>query len=151
MSVSLSVYPPGTTRLPLDGCSWNLVFEYFSKTCRETSSFIKIWQEYRALCVKTPVHLWYLAQFFLEWDMVETNVVENIKTHISSSIIIFRKPYHLWYNVEKYGRARQDIDDSTIWRMCFEWWVTKATDTHSVYVILIAYPRQQWSRERASI
>jgi hypothetical protein len=24
--------PRGTTRLPLDGLSWNLIFEYFSKT-----------------------------------------------------------------------------------------------------------------------
>ena len=29
-------------------------------------------------------------------------------------------------------------------------WITKATDTHSVYVILIAFPRQQWLRERSS-
>jgi hypothetical protein len=31
-------------RLPLDGFLWNLIFEYFSKICRETSSFVKIWQ-----------------------------------------------------------------------------------------------------------
>jgi hypothetical protein len=30
-------------------------------------------------------------------------------------------------------------------------WITKATDTHSEYVILIAFRRQQWLRERASI
>jgi len=24
------------------------------------------------------------------------------------------------------------------------WWVTKATDIHSEYVILIAFPQQQW-------
>ena len=29
-----SARPHGTTRLPLDGFSWNFVFEYFSKTCR---------------------------------------------------------------------------------------------------------------------
>jgi hypothetical protein len=29
--------------------------------------------------------------------------------------------------------------------------ITKATDTHSDYVILIAFPRQQWLRERASM
>ena len=32
-------------QLPLDGFSRNLMFEYFSKICRETSSFIKIGQE----------------------------------------------------------------------------------------------------------
>jgi len=31
----MSVRPAGTTRLPLDGFSWNFIFEYFSKICRE--------------------------------------------------------------------------------------------------------------------
>jgi hypothetical protein len=34
-SVYLSVRPHGTTRLPLDGFSLNLIFGYFSKICRE--------------------------------------------------------------------------------------------------------------------
>jgi hypothetical protein len=52
--------------------------------------------------------------------------------------------------VEKYGRARQATDDNIIRRMRFACWITKATDTHSEYVILIAFRRQQWLRERAS-
>jgi hypothetical protein len=28
-------------------------------------------------------------------------------------------------------------------------WISKATDSHSEYVILISFPRQQWLRERA--
>jgi hypothetical protein len=35
--------------------------------------------------------------------------------------------------------------------MRFACWITRATDTHSQYVILIAFPRQQWLHERASI
>ena len=30
-------------------------------------------------------------------------------------------------------------------------WIPKATNTHSEYVILIAFPLQQWSHERASM
>jgi hypothetical protein len=30
-------------------------------------------------------------------------------------------------------------------------WVSKPTNTHSEYVILIAFPQQQWLHERASI
>jgi hypothetical protein len=30
-------------------------------------------------------------------------------------------------------------------------WVPKATDTHSEYVTLIAFPLKQWLRERASL
>jgi hypothetical protein len=38
----MSVRPRGITRLTLDVFSLNLMFEYFSKICREISSFIKI-------------------------------------------------------------------------------------------------------------
>ena len=51
------VCPHETTRLPLGGFSWNLIFEYFSKICRENSIFIKIWQKYRAaLYMKSNIH-----------------------------------------------------------------------------------------------
>jgi hypothetical protein len=43
-SVYPSVRPNGTTRFPLEGFSWNLEFEDFSKICRDISSFINIWQ-----------------------------------------------------------------------------------------------------------
>jgi hypothetical protein len=53
--------------------------------------------------------------------------------------------------VVKYGTARQATDDNIIQRMRFAYWITKATDTHSEYVILIAFPRQKWLCERASM
>jgi hypothetical protein len=53
--------------------------------------------------------------------------------------------------VEKYGTARQAADDNIIQRMRFACWITPATDTHSEYGILIAFPQQQWLRERASV
>jgi hypothetical protein len=40
-----SVHPHGTTQLPLRGFSRNFIFEYFSKICRENSSFLKILHE----------------------------------------------------------------------------------------------------------
>jgi hypothetical protein len=33
--------PPGTTLLPLEGFSWNFIFEYFSKICRENWSLLR--------------------------------------------------------------------------------------------------------------
>jgi hypothetical protein len=38
-----------------------------------------------------------------------------------------------------------------LWRMRIACWITTATNTHSEYVILIAFLRQQWLHERASI
>jgi hypothetical protein len=52
---------------------------------------------------------------------------------------------------KKFGRARQTTDDNIIRRMRFACWITKATDTHSEYVILTALTLQQWLRERASM
>jgi hypothetical protein len=52
---------------------------------------------------------------------------------------------------KKCGTTRQATDDNIIRRMRFACWVTKATDTHSEYVILLAFPRQEWLRERASL
>ena len=53
--------------------------------------------------------------------------------------------------MEKYCTATRDIDDNTIRRMRCACWITKAADTHSECVILIAFPRQQWLRERATM
>jgi hypothetical protein len=53
--------------------------------------------------------------------------------------------------VEKYSTAGQTTDDNVIRRMRFACWITKPTDTHAEHVILIAFPLQQWFRERPSI
>jgi hypothetical protein len=53
--------------------------------------------------------------------------------------------------VEKYGTARQATDDNIIRRMRFACWITKATDTHTQYEILISFPQQKQLNERASI
>jgi len=64
--------------------------------------------------------------------------------------------------VEKYSRATEDKDDNKIRCMRFACLTTKATVTHtythihththihSEYVILIAFPRQQWLGESDS-
>jgi hypothetical protein len=83
--------------------------------------------------------------------MFLTENAEKLQTHVLRRITFFRKPCRLRDNVEKYGRARQATDDNITRRMRFACWITKATNTHSEYVILIAFPRQQWLRERASV
>jgi hypothetical protein len=53
--------------------------------------------------------------------------------------------------MEKYCGARQATDDNIIRRVRFPCWITKATNTHLEYVILIALPQQQRLRERATM
>jgi len=50
---------------------------------------------------------------------------------------------------EKYGRAGQDTDDIIIRRMRTAFWIPKATNTHSQYLILIVFTCQQRFRKRA--
>jgi hypothetical protein len=39
----------------------------------------------------------------------------------------------------------------TIWRMRIACWINNIIDKRSEYVILIAFPQQQWLRERATM
>jgi hypothetical protein len=94
-----SVRPHATTRLPLYRFSLNLIFQYFKNICWEISSLIKIGQEERLLYMKTNIHVWYLAHFFLEWKMYQTKVERKLKSHILCSITFFRKSCRLWDNV----------------------------------------------------
>ena len=49
--------------------------------------------------------------------------------------------------MEKNCSAGQVTYDNITWGMRFACWNTKPTEPHSEYVILIAFPRQQWLRE----
>jgi hypothetical protein len=83
--------------------------------------------------------------------MLQTKRIETIKTHILFFSIFFRKSCNLWCNVEKYSRAREASDNITR-IMCSACWITKARETHSECVILIAFPQQQTlTRTRLSV
>ena len=114
-------------------------------------SFIEIWQEYLVLYVKTYVYLWeYLAVFSLGWEIFQAKLVEKMKTHIFYSAIFFlgnRAVYEImWKKFTEPDKPRMKA-----WRIRIAFWIPKATDTHSVYVIQIAFRRQQWLLERASM
>jgi hypothetical protein len=52
----------------------------------------------------------------------------------------------MWKNMVQLERQQM-----TIGRMRITCWIPKATNTRSKYVILIAFPLQQWLDERASV
>ena len=54
----------------------------------------------------------------------------------------------MWENAVEPGQA---TDDNITQRMRIACCIPKATDTHSEYVILIAFPLQHWLHERASV
>ena len=75
---------------------------------------------------------------------------ENQTRILWSIMFFFRKSYCIWDDMVKYGRARQATYENITRRMRFSCLITKATDTHSEY-LLITFPRKQWWRERTSI
>jgi hypothetical protein len=94
-------------------------------------------------------NLWsYLAQFFLNEKCFRQKLQRKLK-HTFDGSPLPPKLCCLWDNVEKYGTARQATDDNIIWHMCIACWITKATNTHSKYVILIAFPLWQELHKRA--
>jgi len=80
---------------------------------------------------------------------VSDKLIEKLKTHILCSITFFfknRAVYEMiWKNIVERGRTKV-----TIWCMRIAWRIPKATNTHSEYVIIIAFLQQRWMHERAS-
>ena len=85
------------------------------------------------------------GSFLLRMIRFRTKFVE-----ISKSNFFFPEKYSfygiMWKNIVERGRLQM-----TILRMRIACWILKAIDTHSYYVILIAFPRQKWLRQRASV
>jgi len=74
--------------------------------------------------------------------MLQAKVVQQIKTHILYSVTFpeNRTLYEtMWENV-----VESDRPPMTIWHMHIACWIPKATNTHSEYIILTAFPLQQW-------
>ena len=75
---------------------------------------------------------------------------KSLQTHFVFNNFSFsenRAVYEImWKNIGETGRPQM-----IIWRMYFAFCITKATDTHPDYVILIAFPLQQWLHERAPL
>ena len=75
--------------------------------------------------------------------MFQTKVVNKITARIllNNSFFFFSKivPF-----MRKCGKnvVKPDRPQMTVWRVNIAWWMPKATNTHSEYVILIAFPRR---------
>jgi hypothetical protein len=73
--------------------------------------------------------------------MFQAKVIEKIKTRILCSVTYFEVRAVceiMWKNVIEPVRPQ-----ITIWRMRIACCITKATNTHSEYVVPIAFPLQQ--------
>jgi hypothetical protein len=82
--------------------------------------------------------------------MFQAKGVEKIKTHFVFNKFSFSKNravYEImWKNIVKSDRPQ-----ATIWCMRIACWIPKTTNTHSEYVMFIAFAMQRWLHERASV
>ena len=102
--------------------------------------------------MKTNLHFRsYLAQFSLESEMFQAEVVEKIKTHILCSVTFFLENRAVYYEIMWKNTVQPDRPQMAIWRICIAFQIPKAKNKLSEYVIRIALPLQQWLHERASI
>ena len=80
--------------------------------------------------------------------MFRTNIAQKIITHLMFNKVYFFNRNVFLGNVEKFYRARQDTDDSIMWRMSFACCITKAKNAHTEYASLIVFPLQKWLHKR---
>jgi hypothetical protein len=69
----------------------------------------------------------------------DENCSKNQNTYFVFNTFLFRKSRRLRDKVRKHGTARQASGDNIKRGMRFPCWITKATDTHSEYVILLLH------------
>jgi len=74
-------------------------------------------------------------------------IVNTVKIRISLSISFNCAVYEIM----RINVVHSDRPQMAIWRVRIECWITKATDTHSEYVIVLAFPLQQWLHECSSM
>ena len=77
-------------------------------------------------------------------------IVEKIETHILCLITFFFSFENravcdiLWKNI-----VEPVTPQMTIWLIRISCWINEATNTHSEYVMLIAFQLQKWLQERS--
>jgi len=129
MSLCPSVCPHETTRLPLDGFAWDLIFEDSSKICRKISTSIKIWRKCTIMIPR-----WFLLRM--------RNILDRswAYTHFVFTNFFVRKSCRLWGNLEEFRITRQateTIQAAQKWCVLHVGCLGKNTDTFQFWVLLL--------------
>jgi hypothetical protein len=108
---------------------------------------------HRVLLTWRPVRIFFIIS---RWILLRlTNVSDKFVEANQNTHFVFRnvfpwKSCRLWDYVKK-NIVKPDSPQIKIWRMRIACCIPKATNTHSEYVIIIAFPLQQRLHERASL
>ena len=146
------VCPSGTTQLPLDGLSWNLILSTFWNSVEKIHVSLKsdknngytLHEDLRKSMISRGIIL-------IMGNVSDKSCRENQNKYFRFNIFFLRKSCRLWDNAEKCRTARETTKDNATRRMHFACWLTTVTNTHSEYVVLTVFPRQPRLNERASM
>jgi hypothetical protein len=85
--------------------------------------------------------------FLLRMRNVSDKLCRENPNDVLCSVICFRKSRRVVYK----NTVERGTTEMTIWRMRVACSLPKAANTHSQYVVLTAFPLQQWLHEHASV
>ena len=101
---------------------------------------------HKDLCTYVVISHWILLRI----NISDKGCTENQHTFFVRHFFpSFLKSFRLWHNMENYGAIGLFTDDYIIRSTRNACWITNARDSHSEYVVLIAFPQQHWLCERA--
>ena len=143
------VYPPVHMEQlgpPLDGFSWNLIFEYLFGNVARTFKF-----RYNLTTITgTLLEEVWTFMIKVRWILLRIrNALDKSCRENHNTNFMFDCPPPSLPKIVPFMRdcwtlnTGQATDDNVIWRMRIAWWITKSTNIHSECVILVALPQQQ--------
>ena len=121
---------------------------YFSKIHREISRCIKIWNRYFTL-QSTYILVIFYSVLLRRRNVSGNSCRKNRNTRFMFSNFFFEN--RAVCEIKWKNTLEPDRPQMTIWRMRIACWITKAANAHSEYVIIIAFPLQQWLQESTSM
>jgi hypothetical protein len=115
---------------------------YFSKICRENFSFIKIQKQKKTGTLHED---WWTFMKISQWIILRMRKITGKICAKNQKMfylqwLFSRKSYRLWDNVENRDTYGEGTEDNTTRSMRVARWINKAENTHSEYVILMAFP-----------
>ena len=105
--------------------------------------------------MKTKTHFYHISLHYSRDEKCFRQKLYRKSKHILCSIIFFffenRAIYEIMQEIMQKNTEEPDRPQVTIGRMRIACWIPKATNTQTEYVILIAFPLQQWLNELTSV
>jgi hypothetical protein len=133
--------------LPVRPCAWNnsaptgriflefYILVFFEKYVEKIKVSLISHKNVKHFTLAVNVLFWpHLTEFFLEWEIFrKKSCWEKLNTVLCPKNVV-----------------EPDRPQMTIRRMRIACWTSKATNAHSEYVMVIAFPLRQWLHEIAS-